>query len=149
MYCARKVGHSPPSLISFWRPNLREQTTASSNTRNVREDGRRLGDRTIGLGHKRWGKTEGIDRVIGRSGLPTRFIANSLIGETTTIKRDVRSQCAWSRKIEQLYGTPLKRCYFGSVRPRVGPVNAITRLVAVANEPEGPRLLIRFAAVRP
>jgi hypothetical protein len=94
MNSTRNVRHPAQSLISFWRPNCRQQSTAWINIRGVGKDDRRFRDRTVSLGHKCKHTAEQIDGEIGWVGLPASFDAHRLISETTVLQRHVRSQSA-------------------------------------------------------
>src|SRR5580704_14882960 len=58
---ARKIRHPAQSLISFWCSSLGEQCATRSNLGNIGKDRWRLGDRTVGSGHKCRDKAERID----------------------------------------------------------------------------------------
>ena len=81
----RKIRHPAQSLISFWRPNFRQQPMARGNIRDVGEDSRHLRDSTVRRGHKCRDQTERIDGEIARIGLPAPLDAHGLIGKTTSI----------------------------------------------------------------
>ena len=106
MHHTGKIRHPTQSLISFWRSNCRQQPVARGNIGNVGENGRHLRDRAVSCGHKCRDQTERIDGEIGRINLPAPLDARGLIGKTTVLQRDVRSQGARSGNIESASWPP-------------------------------------------